>query len=64
MRQALEGLAPSQRHAIELAYDEELSQSEIAARLQEPLGTIKTRIRLGMRKIRDALRPNYFEGAV
>jgi RNA polymerase sigma-70 factor (ECF subfamily) len=38
-----------------------LSHSEIAERLQEPLGTIKTRVRLGMQKLRDVLRPYYFE---
>jgi RNA polymerase sigma-70 factor (ECF subfamily) len=61
VRLALEALSAPQRQAIELAYDEGLSQSEIAERLQEPLGTIKTRIRLGMQKLRDALRPFYFE---
>jgi RNA polymerase sigma-70 factor (ECF subfamily) len=61
---ALAALAPPQREAIELAYFEGLSQSEIAERLREPLGTIKTRMRLGMQKLRDALRPYYFEGAV
>jgi RNA polymerase sigma-70 factor, ECF subfamily len=58
---ALEILSPPQRKAIELAYFEGLSQSEIAERLQEPLGTIKTRVRLGMQKLRDCLRPFYFE---
>jgi RNA polymerase sigma-70 factor (ECF subfamily) len=61
VREALETLSPPQRQAIELAYFEGLSQSEIAERLQEPLGTIKTRVRLGMQKLREFLRPFYFE---
>ena len=58
---ALDSLSPPQRQAIELAYFEGLTQTEIAQRLQEPLGTIKTRVRLGMEKLRDSLRPYYFE---
>jgi RNA polymerase sigma-70 factor (ECF subfamily) len=58
---ALETLSPPQRKAIELAFFEGLSQSEIAELLQEPLGTIKTRVRLGMQKLRECLRPFYFE---
>jgi RNA polymerase sigma-70 factor (ECF subfamily) len=60
---AMAQLAPPQRQAIELAYFEGLSQSEIAERLREPLGTIKTRVRLGMQKLRDALRSYYFEAS-
>jgi RNA polymerase sigma-70 factor, ECF subfamily len=61
VEQALTLLSPPQRQAIELAYFEGLSQSEIAERLQEPLGTVKTRVRLGMQKLRESLRPFYYE---
>ena len=63
VRQAMESLSPPQRQAIELAFFEGLSQSEIAARLNEPLGTVKTRVRLGMQKLRESLRPYFFERA-
>lgn len=55
---ALRTLPENQRVAIELAYFEGLSHAEIAERLSEPLGTIKTRVRLGMVKLRDVLRPH------
>jgi RNA polymerase sigma-70 factor (ECF subfamily) len=52
---ALWTLPEPQRVAVELAYFSGMSQREIAAYLQEPLGTIKTRLRLGMQKLKDAL---------
>ena len=55
---ALEELGAEQREAIGLAYFSDLSHSEIAGRLGLPLGTIKTRIRLGMMKLRDHLGPH------
>jgi len=53
---ALGSLLPAQQQAIELAYYEGLTHMEIAARLNQPLGTVKTRIKLGMSKLRETLR--------
>jgi RNA polymerase sigma-70 factor (ECF subfamily) len=52
---ALADLPEAQQQALELAYYEGLSHTEIAARLNEPVGTIKTRIKLGMSKLKASL---------
>lgn len=57
VEQALASLSPDQREVIELAYFGGLSQSEIASKIGEPLGTVKTRVRLGMMKLRNILSP-------
>lgn len=58
---ALKALPPVQRQALELAYYEGLTHVEISGRLNVPLGTIKTRIRLAMEKLRDGLQPLWEE---
>ena len=55
LQQALQALTPDERQAIEAAYFSELTYVEVAARLNQPLGTIKTRIRSALGKLRRAL---------
>lgn len=57
VQQALASLPEAQREALELSYFEGLTNVELAQRTGESLGTVKTRIRLGILKIREALRP-------
>ncbi len=56
VRIALAALPPQQREALELAYFGGLTQQDIAERTGQPLGTIKTRMRLGLQKLRSELR--------
>ncbi len=55
LRGALALLTPEERQAIEAAFFSELTYAEVAARLKQPLGTVKTRIRSGLHKLRQAL---------
>jgi RNA polymerase sigma-70 factor (ECF subfamily) len=54
---ALAELPPEQREAVELAYFRGLTHTEIARRLEIPMGTVKTRLRLAIGKLRTALAP-------
>jgi len=56
VRSALDGLPEPQRRVVELAFFEGLTQSEIASRLGEPLGTVKTRARLALERLRSLMR--------
>ena len=55
LRNALEVLTPEERRAIETAFFSELTYHEVAEKLNQPLGTVKTRIRSGLGKLRLAL---------
>ena len=55
LRAALAVLTPPEKQAIEAAFFSELTHAEVAARLKQPLGTVKTRIRSGLHKLRQAL---------
>ena len=57
VRSAVIQLSPDQRRAIELAFFGGLTQHQIAEKLDEPLGTVKARIRRGMIKLRNIIAP-------
>jgi len=57
VRRALAGIPENQRQVLELAYFGGLSQSEIAEKLGQPLGTVKTRMRSGLQRLRAILDP-------
>jgi len=57
VRALMASLTPKQKKAIELAYFEGLSHSEIAAALKEPLGTVKSWIRNGLLRLKEGLQP-------
>jgi RNA polymerase sigma-70 factor (ECF subfamily) len=55
VKSAVEKLSPNQRQVIELAYFEGLSQTEMAERMGQPLGTVKTWVRAALKNLRDEL---------
>ena len=55
LREALTVLTPDERQVIETAFFSELTYDEVAQRLNQPLGTVKTRVRSGLGKLRQAL---------
>ena len=55
LKDAFEKLTPNQKTVIELAYYEGLSQTEMAERMQQPLGTVKTWVRAALKAMRDRL---------
>jgi RNA polymerase sigma-70 factor (ECF subfamily) len=57
IRQAMAALPPEQRVALDLGFYSGLTHAEIAERLNLPLGTVKSRIRMGMSKLREVLGP-------
>ena len=63
LKDALSTLRPEQREVVLLAYFGGFTHSEIAAKLDQPLGTVKTRMRLALKKLREVLGPNVQEFA-
>jgi RNA polymerase sigma-70 factor (ECF subfamily) len=59
IEKALSELTPKQRESIELAYFHGLTQTEISARMNEPLGTVKSWMRAGMIRLREIIGTGY-----
>jgi len=55
VKAAMEKLSPNHRQVMELAYFEGLSQAEMAERMGQPLGTVKTWVRTALKNLRDEL---------
>jgi RNA polymerase sigma-70 factor (ECF subfamily) len=62
VRDALDSLSDAHREVLELSYDRDLKQSEIAERLGIPLGTVKTRTYHALRSLKDALEERSVDG--
>ena len=63
IKDALDALRPEQREVVMLAYYGGLTHTEIAAKLDQPLGTVKTRMRLALKKLREMMGPQAREWA-
>ena len=63
LKEALTTLRPEQREVVVLAYFGGFTHTEIARHLEQPLGTVKTRMRLAMKKLREVLGPQFRESA-
>ena len=61
LQQALDALTPAERQAVETAFFSELSYPDTAAKLNQPVGTVKTRIRTGLQKLRQAMKASSAE---
>ena len=58
VREALDELRPEQRQVVALAYFAGMTHTQISKELGQPLGTVKTRMRLAIKKLRRALEPS------
>jgi RNA polymerase sigma-70 factor (ECF subfamily) len=64
LEKAMDALPESQKETVRLVYFHGLTQKEIAARTCTPLGTVKTRLELGLRKMRERIRGAKMQGTL